>query len=72
VDRQVKVAQDSLDPATRMQAFARIQELLIEDAALIPIYERGTLYVQDPRLQGVVRRVVGADPDFTNAYVVGN
>lgn len=72
VDRQVAIAQNSIDPKERMQAFARIQQLLIEDAAMIPNFERGTLFVQDPRLRGVVRRSVGTDPDFTNAYIVAD
>lgn len=70
VDRWVRVAQASLDAKTRMDAFGKIQELLYEDVALLPQYERGVVYVNDPRLQGMVRRAVGPDPDFTNAYIV--
>lgn len=72
VDRWVRVAQNSADTAERMAAFGRIQDLLIDDVALIPNYERGQSYVQDPRLKGVVRRAIGTDPDFTNAYIVPN
>lgn len=70
VDRWVRVAQESLDARTRMDAFGKIQDLLYEDVALLPQYERGIVYVSDPRLQGMVRRAVGPDPDFTNAYIV--
>lgn len=70
VDRWVRVAQESLDVKTRMDAFGKIQDLLFEDVALLPQYERGVVFVTDPRLHGMVRRAVGPDPDFTNAYIV--
>ena len=52
-----------------MEAFAKQQEILINEVALIPNYERGVVYVKDKRLEGLVRRVVGPDPDFTNVYI---
>jgi oligopeptide transport system substrate-binding protein len=70
LDRQVRLAQGSLDATTRMEAFAAIQEILIDDVVLLPNYERGVVFVQDPRLQGVVNRSVGTDPDYTNAWLV--
>lgn len=69
VDSAVRQAMDSLDPRVRMDAFATVQRLLIEDAAQVALYERGQVFVSDKRLKGVVRRVVGVDPDFTYAYV---
>ena len=71
-DQAVRLAQSSLDPGTRMEAFARQQAILIEEVAMIPNYERGRVWIKDRRLQGVVRRAVGPDPDFTNAYIVEN
>ena len=69
LDRQVRIAQSSLDPKVRMDAFGKIQKILIDDVVLLPNYERGRVYVQDPRLKGVVHRAVGTDPDYTNAYI---
>ena len=69
LDRWVGIAQGSLDPKVRMDAFAEIQRIIYEDAVILPHYERGVVYVRDPRLKGVVRRAVGADPDYTNAYI---
>ncbi len=68
-DESVRLSQSSLNPQTRMEAFARQQEILIEEVALIPNYERGRVYITDRRLQGVVRRAVGPDPDYTNAFI---
>lgn len=70
LDAQVRIAQNSLDPRTRMNAFAEIQRIMIEDAVHLPNYERGRVYVQVPELKGVVHRAVGTDPDYTNAYLV--
>ena len=72
LDAQVRIAQDSLDQRTRMDAFGEIQRILIEDAVQLPNYERGLVFVEDPRLKGVVHRSVGTDPDFTNAYLAEN
>ena len=70
LDRQVRIAQSSLDQRVRMEAFSAIQKILIDDAVILPNYERGIVYVMDPRLKGVVHRAVGPDPDYTNAYIV--
>jgi len=68
-DRWVRVAQTSSDPRERMDAMGRLQTILIEQVVILPQYERGLVYVQSPRLEGLVRRVIGTDPDFSNARV---
>jgi oligopeptide transport system substrate-binding protein len=55
-----------------MDAFGAIQKIIQDDVVIIPSYERGLVYVRNPRLNGIVRRVVGADPDYTNAYIEGS
>ncbi len=69
VDRNVAIAQSSLDAQTRMEALAEVQRILYEDAAILMNYERGSVYVIDPRIKNVVRRSVGADPDYSFAYI---
>jgi oligopeptide transport system substrate-binding protein len=70
LDAQVQIAQSSLDPRTRMNAFGEIQRIMIDDAVHLLNYERGRVYVQAPELKGVVHQPVGVDPDYTNAYLV--
>jgi oligopeptide transport system substrate-binding protein len=70
LDALVRKAQDSTDPRARADAFGEIQRILFEDVVHLPNYERGVVYVVDPRLEGLVRRVVGPDPDFTNVRIV--
>ncbi|MEM1434866.1 MAG: peptide ABC transporter substrate-binding protein [Pseudomonadota bacterium] len=69
LDRWVRVAQGSLDQAERAQAFGQIQQVLFDDAVLLYNYERGLVYVTDSRLQGIVRRQAGHDPDYTYAFI---
>ncbi len=72
LDSYVRIAQSSLDPKTRMDAFGAIQKIIHDDVVIIPSYERGVVYVRNPRLNGIQRRVVGADPDYINAYIEGS
>ena len=69
LDAWVEVAQSSLVPEERMQAFDEIQKIIYDDAVILPNYERGSVFVRNPRLKGVVRRAVGTDPDYTGAYI---
>ncbi len=71
LDEWVAVAQGSLDPEERMQAFDQIQKIIHDDVVILPNYERGSVYVRDPRLKGVVRRAVGTDPDYTGSWIEG-
>lgn len=70
LDRLISIARTSNDPKTRMDAFGRIQDIIVDDVVILPEYERTRLFVIDPALSGVVRRVVGFDPDFTYARIV--
>jgi oligopeptide transport system substrate-binding protein len=69
LDAQVRIAQQSLDDGERFRAFGEVQRILIEDAAILPAYERGVMYVQDPRLKNVARRFMGPPTDYSRAYI---
>ena len=69
-DRLVRVAMDNTEPKIRMDAMGKMQQILHDDAALLPQYEQGVIYLMHPKLKGVVRRVVGPDPDYVRARVV--
>ncbi len=70
LDAQIAIAQQSSDQRERMQAFGEVQRILIEDAVIITNYERGVLYVQDPRVTNVARRAIGPFVDYTRARLV--
>ncbi len=71
LDQWVRIAQNSLEPQTRMSAFSEIQKIIHLEAVILPTYETGSVYVRDPRLKGVVKRAVGMDSDYSNAYIDG-
>ena len=68
-DRLVRIAQGSLDQQVRMDAFDGMQRIVYDDAVVIVNYERGQAYVTDSRVKGIVRRAVGAEQDYTYAYI---
>lgn len=68
-DHWVEVAQTTIDSRQRLRAFAELQQLLYEDVVIVPLYERGRVYVQHPRLRDVMRRALGGDPNFTYASI---
>jgi len=68
-DELVRIAQTSLDPKTRMDAFGDMQQLIYDDAVIIPLYERGWSYVVDPRLKQMRRRSIGPEIDYNYAYI---
>lgn len=69
LDALVNKAQSNVDPAVRMAAFGDIQQHLIDNAVILPMYERGVTYVVDAKLKQLKRRVIGPDPDFSRAYI---
>jgi len=36
---------------------------------IMPNYERGYVFVTHPELKGMLRRVIGAETDFTYAWI---
>lgn len=69
LDHFVEIAQSSIDPKTRMDAMAEIQQIIHDDVVILPSFERGLVYVTHPHVKGIIRRAVGTDPDFTNAFI---
>ena len=70
LDAQVRIAQNSMDTKTRMDAFGKIQDILFEQVVFIGNYERGRVYATHPQVKGVLRRAIGAENDYTRAYIV--
>ena len=69
-DRWLGVLQKSLDPKQRFAAVAEMQRIIIDEVPLLPTAETGSAYLQHRKLKGVVRRVIGQDPDFSRARVI--
>ena len=69
-DRWLKVVQGASDQRVRMDAAAQLQKIIRNEVMVLPMAETGSAYVQHSKLKGVVRRVLGADPDYTYARVI--
>lgn len=63
-DELVKKAQVTADAAERVKIMGEAEKLLMEKAGVIPYHQRGRAYLLQPGLNGVIRRVVGGDPDL--------
>lgn len=70
LDAQIRIAQGSIDTKVRMDAFGEIQRILIDQAVIIPDYERGRVFVADPRMKNLGRRAIGPDPDYSRVTLV--
>lgn len=69
-DSYIKTAQDTDDQQIRMDAMSKAQQLLIDEAVILPTYERVISTVQHPQLQGLVFQQTGAQMVLTYARVV--
>jgi oligopeptide transport system substrate-binding protein len=73
MDRALAIAQMSIDPQQRQAAFVALDRIVNDQVLLIPILESGggqySLYVQDPRLEGVRRSKIAGDPNFNSAWL---
>ena len=64
-DALIRKAQSTADPQTRMSAMAAAEKVLLDDVGIVPMNERVLIYAHQPRVSGIVRHVVGPDPDYT-------
>jgi len=68
-DELVEIAKNSLDQKLRMKCFWEMHEILHQEIPVIPIFETGGVYIQNPKVIGIQRNVLGADPNFTYARI---
>jgi oligopeptide transport system substrate-binding protein len=69
-DSYVRTAQGTADQQIRMDAMGKVQQLIVDDAVILPLYERVADTVQDPHLEGVVFSQTGSSMVLTYARVV--
>ena len=69
-DRWLTRLQTSSKRVDRYGAAAELQQIIAQDIPILPLAETGSAYLQHPGLRGVVRSVLGPDPDYTHARVI--
>ncbi len=73
-DKLIEQAKGDLsqDLAGRWEAMAKAEKILIEDdAAIAPIYQRGSMSLQKPYVQGIVKHPFGGDYSYKWAFISG-
>jgi oligopeptide transport system substrate-binding protein len=68
-DELISKASTMVDPKERLDTIFAAEKILVEEAPIVPYFQQARVYVQDPRLTGVLRRPIGADPDFYYAKI---
>ncbi|MBI5440725.1 MAG: peptide ABC transporter substrate-binding protein [Deltaproteobacteria bacterium] len=68
-DALIREAQATVDARRRIEAMARAERILLDEVGILPKSETAVIYVVSPRLTGIVRHVVGPDPDYTGAVI---
>lgn len=68
-DALIRRAQSTADPKLRMDAMAQAERIALDELPILPTYERSLIWAHQPWVQGVVRRVVGPDPDLVFAAI---
>jgi oligopeptide transport system substrate-binding protein len=68
-DALIRRAQETADQRVRMDAMAAAERILLDDVAVLLKSEAAGVYVHSPRLTGIVRHVVGPDPDYSHARI---
>lgn len=66
-DKYIDVARNTVNQKVRMKAMGDAEKILMSEVGIIPLYERVKMFTINPGLNGFVRRVIGADPDFTRS-----
>lgn len=70
-DALVDDANNENDLSKRYQTLLDAEEMLFEDAAIGPLYQRGQAVLQQAKIKGLVRHPSGADFTFKWAYIDG-
>lgn len=56
--------QTQIDPQLRSQAMQRLRDIIKRDAAIVPLYESGSIYLSHPGLRLLHRSAFGGDPNL--------
>lgn len=64
-DELIRKAMGTVDQKVRMDAMAQAERIVVDEAPIVPLYERTIMFTHADKATGIVRRVAGFDPDFT-------
>ena len=67
-DRLIQIAQNELDPVSRMRVLHQAEEKLMQDAVIAPVFFQTNPVMIQPQVKGVVRSILGV-PYLKTAYL---
>lgn len=68
LNRQFEAIASEVDPQKRLQLTAQVQNYLIDQAYVIPLFEEPQVFAGSPRLKGITFEAVGR-PSFYSAWI---
>ncbi len=71
LDELVKKAKTTVDPKARWQLMLEAEKLMMEDAVIAPVYQRGSARLVRPYVKGLVDHSFGTDVSFKWVYIEG-
>ena len=63
-DRLVRQSMQQTRADERLQSFHQMQQHIQAEAVILPSYENVSLYLLNPKLEGLRRQIFGGDPNF--------
>lgn len=69
LDNELEAGQAAVDPAEREQHYGRAQEIAMEEALLIPVYNNNGLAASTAKVKGVTFDEKGVDPWVYNMWI---
>ena len=69
-DNLIDRIRNCADPLARLKLLDQAQRHVQEEVVVLPLYETGLTWTHDPKIQGIRRNFIGADPSFIHARIV--
>ncbi|WP_102028337.1 peptide ABC transporter substrate-binding protein [Salirhabdus sp. Marseille-P4669] len=66
---QSTVQEFALDPVKRFEASLEAEKVLLDDAVIAPLYQKGNAQLVSPNLKGVIINAFGAEYEYKWAYM---
>ncbi|MFY9359350.1 MAG: ABC transporter substrate-binding protein [Bacillota bacterium] len=70
-DELISIARSSTDQEERMEALAKAEKILLDEAPIIPVYWRQRNYAEHPWVKGIIRSAVFPANEWKWAYTEG-
>ncbi|MGC4375396.1 peptide ABC transporter substrate-binding protein [Fictibacillus sp. Mic-4] len=70
-DKLVNDAKKEADPKKRYEMMLKAEKILMDDQAIVPMFQNGSAYLQKPYVHDIVKHATGGDYSYKWAYIEG-